>query len=200
MPVTASISHCEDCRCASNRPSVLRDRNNKMPVLKYRFSLRLLAVLTLLCFFLLGGRELWLWISKSTDYIEVSVVGEGYLQCCDLDTGEVFFATHRTFCASDDGLLVSTDGRFLLTPPIVIPDRARSIRISPDGYVSYSLGRSEPRVEVGSLALCRFTNPSSLRPFADGLMRQVDTSADGDWMGRPGSDKFGTIKQHHSWR
>ncbi len=170
-----------------------------MAVLKCQYSLKGLLALTIFCCILLGGRDLWLRMSKSAACVEISVVGEGYITCWHSDTGEALFMTHGKFFIDDYSLLHLSDSRCVLIPPITIPDGASSIRVAKDGMFSYSLEGSATRIEAGSISLISFPDPSQLKVLPKGLWRYVGASADNTTEGQPSKGKFGTIKQHRSW-
>lgn len=132
-------------------------------------------------------------VENTGNNFDISIQGQGFFQVL-LPSGEFGYTRDGTFRPNSTGQLVTADG-FLLQPPIAVPIDTIEVTIGTDGTVSVITGSNPTQtVNVGSIALTRFANPSGLSSEGRNLYAQT-TASGSPLQGIPGSNGFGTLQQ-----
>jgi flagellar basal-body rod protein FlgG len=130
--------------------------------------------------------------SMTGNPLDLAIEGDGFFQFL-LPDGTLAYSRDGSLRLDGEGRLVNAGG-FRLTPEIVVPDDALSVRVEDDGTIAVmQVGETEPS-EIGQIELARFINPAGLESRGGNLV--VATGASGDpQTGIPGLETFGTIGQ-----
>jgi len=129
---------------------------------------------------------------QTNNPLNVVIEGDGFFQLRRID-GSMGYTRDGSFFVSADGELVNSDGLYV-EPGISIPDDARDLFISQDGFMSVNFADSNGIEEIGQIELARFLNPAGLTAL--GRNQYQPTPASGDpILGEPGTDGFGTLLQ-----
>ena len=125
--------------------------------------------------------------------LDVGVEGRGFFEVLQPD-GTIGYTRDGSFKLNSEGEMVSSSG-YPLQPGISIPEGAQSITIGSDGVVSAQLVGQPAPVQVGSITLTDFINPSGLQ--AEGHNLFTETAASGaPQQGTPGESGLGTLAQN----
>ena len=126
---------------------------------------------------------------------DIAIEGQGFFQLL-LPDGTTAYTRDGSFQLSAEGQLVSSSG-YPVQPSITIPAGAQSINVARDGTVSVTQGGvgGQP-VQVGTLQLALFTNPSGLKSIGENLY--VETAASGTPNPtNPGTNSAGFLNQQY---
>ena len=124
--------------------------------------------------------------------LDVMVNGRGFFVLM-LPEGTSSYTRDGSFQVNDQGELVTSSG-YAVQPGIQIPEGAQSMTIGTDGTVSVQVAGQAQSLEVGSLTLTDFINPSGLQARGENLY--VETTASGPAQnGTPGLNGLGTVVQ-----
>jgi flagellar basal-body rod protein FlgG len=130
-------------------------------------------------------------LEQTGNRLDVAVEGEG-LFAVRLPSGQRAYTRDGGFNISDQGMLVTKAG-LAIEPGIRIPEGAAEVSISRTGVVSALRGSGE-LVELGSITLHRFPNPSGL--MAQGENLYTETPASGVPLeAAPGDEGVGRLVQ-----
>jgi flagellar basal-body rod protein FlgG len=125
--------------------------------------------------------------------LDVGVEGRGFFEVLQPD-GSIGYTRDGSFKLNSEGEMVSSSG-YPLQPGITIPEGAQSITIGSDGVVSAQLVGQPAPVQVGSITLTDFINPSGLQ--AEGHNLYTETAASGaPQQGTPGENGLGSLAQN----
>ncbi len=134
---------------------------------------------------------------KLTDQpLNVAIEGAGFFKVLD-PTGEIVYTRSGNFSLNMNGQVVlgsANTGR-LLEPPIVIPQDAEAIVISPEGRVSVRQPGNPTLSQVGSIELVNFVNPEGLLKQGENLYAETDSSGTAI-TGVPGQQGIGVLRQN----
>lgn len=123
---------------------------------------------------------------------DMAIEGAGFFQILQ-PNGELAYTRAGTFKLDSEGRVVTSDG-FIMEPEVSIPSDATSINIGTDGTISVMQPGSSEAVEVGSIELALFTNPTGLQSIGRNLYMPTGSSGEAT-VGTPGEDGLGTIAQ-----
>ncbi len=129
---------------------------------------------------------------NTKNQLDWAIEGDGFFQI-ELPNGETSYSRSGEFKLDADGQIVNPDG-FLLVPEISVPTNTVSINVGMDGTVSVIQADDATPVEIGTIQLARFVNPSGLRSLGRNLYLPTEASGD-EIVGTPGENGFGTIAQ-----
>ncbi|MBC3932851.1 flagellar basal-body rod protein FlgG [Undibacterium curvum] len=115
---------------------------------------------------------------------DLAIQGQGFFQVL-LPDGTTAYTRDGSFQMDNQGQLVTSSG-FVIQPAITIPANAQSITVARDGTVSVTQPGSAAPVQVGSIQLATFINPTGLQALGENLY--VETAASGN----PGTNAPGT--------
>ena len=123
---------------------------------------------------------------------DLAVEGRGFFEILMPD-GSQAYTRDGTFQIDSDGQLVTSSG-YVVQPAITIPQDAQAVTVGVDGVVSAVLpGQADP-VQLGSLQLTDFVNPSGL--LARGENLYIETASSGPPQpGTPGLNGLGNLSQ-----
>jgi flagellar basal-body rod protein FlgG len=123
---------------------------------------------------------------------DVAIQGRGFFEIL-LPDGSQAYTRDGTFQIDADGAIVTSSG-YELQPGLTIPPSAQAVTIGVDGVVSAVLpGQADP-VQVGTLQLTDFVNPSGLQPRGENLYIETVSSGPPE-PGTPGLNGLGTLAQ-----
>ena len=124
--------------------------------------------------------------------LDVMVNGRGFFEVM-LPDGTSAYTRDGSFQINVQGELVTNSG-YAVQPGIQVPEGAQSMTIGNDGTVSVTMAGEAQAVEIGSLTLTDFVNPSGLQAKGENLY--VETTASGPAQnGTPGLNGLGNLVQ-----
>jgi flagellar basal-body rod protein FlgG len=124
--------------------------------------------------------------------MDLAIQGRGFFQVL-LPDGTFGYTRDGSFQVNADGELVDAAG-YKIQPGITLPADAQSITIGRDGVVTVTQPGGTVPVQVGSLQLFDFVNPTGLEPRGENLL--VETAASGTpTSGTPGANGLGVLVQ-----
>jgi flagellar basal-body rod protein FlgG len=129
--------------------------------------------------------------------LDLMIEGDGFFQVEVVDDlGEgIAYTRAGNFTRNSDGeLVLATDQGRRLLPNIEIPSNATSITIKTDGTVQVSVPGSTDPVDLETIQLATFVNPSGLEQVGEKLY--IPTAASGEALvGDPLEDGRGGLRQ-----
>jgi len=124
--------------------------------------------------------------------LDVMVNGRGFFEV-QMPDGTSAYTRDGSFQINSQGELVTNSG-YAIQPGIQVPEGAQSLTIGTDGTVSVQVAGTAAALEIGSLTLSDFINPSGLQ--AKGGNLYAETAASGPAQnGTPGLNGLGTTVQ-----
>ena len=124
--------------------------------------------------------------------LDVMVNGRGFFEVL-LPDGSPAYTRDGSFQINAQGELVTNSGS-PVQPGIQVPEGAQSMTIGNDGTVSVTMAGQAQALEIGSLTLTDFVNPSGLQAKGENLY--VETTASGPAQnGTPGLNGLGSLVQ-----
>ncbi|CTP82759.1 MULTISPECIES: flagellar basal-body rod protein FlgG [Xanthomonas translucens group] len=124
--------------------------------------------------------------------LDVMVNGRGFFEV-QMPDGTTAYTRDGSFQINSQGELVTNSG-YAVQPGIQVPEGAQSLTIGTDGTVSVQVAGTAAALEIGSLTLSDFINPSGLQ--AKGGNLYAETAASGPAQnGTPGLNGLGTTVQ-----
>ncbi|KLD76221.1 flagellar basal-body rod protein FlgG [Xanthomonas hyacinthi] len=124
--------------------------------------------------------------------LDVMVNGRGFFEV-QMPDGTSAYTRDGSFQINSQGELVTNSG-YAVQPGIQIPEGAQSLTIGTDGTVSVQVAGTAAALEIGSLTLSDFINPSGLQGKGENLY--AETAASGPAQnGTPGLNGLGTTVQ-----
>lgn len=123
---------------------------------------------------------------------DVAIQGAGFFQVLMPD-GTTAYTRDGSFQVDNQGQVVTSSG-FVIQPALTIPANAQSVTVGRDGTVSVTQPGSVAPVQVGSLQLATFINPTGLQALGENLY--VETAASGNANANtPGTNGAGVLSQ-----
>jgi len=131
-------------------------------------------------------------MSNTGNALDVAVNGDGFFQI-QLPDGSTAFTRDGSFKTDANGLMVTSDG-YALLPNITIPNGARALTISGEGFISAILpGNNDPE-DLGQIQVAMFTNPAGLTRAGQNLYKGGGASGEPQIV-TPGQEGSGTLLQ-----
>lgn len=133
---------------------------------------------------------------QTSNQLDVAIEGAGFFQVLD-PSGQVYYTRAGNFSINANGNLVvgsAHTGR-VLEPPIVIPNDATAISITPEGQVYVQQPNNPQLTLVGDIQLVNFINPEGLLKLGENLYAETDASGPPQ-AGTPGRDGLGLLRQN----
>jgi len=133
---------------------------------------------------------------QTSNQLDVAIEGAGFFQVLD-PSGQIYYSRAGNFSINANGNLVlgsAHTGR-LLEPPIVIPNDATAISITPEGQVYVQQPNNPQLTLVGDIQLVNFINPEGLLKLGENLYAETDASGPPQ-AGTPGRDGLGILRQN----
>lgn len=129
--------------------------------------------------------------------LDVAIEGDGFFRVKILDSiGDGFgYTRNGNFFRNRDGELVLGMGDgYKLQPKINLPEDAREISISREGFIEYLRAGNLQKQRAGQLKLNTFVNPQGLKLLGGSIY--IETEASGPPQeNNPGEDGAGTVLQ-----
>jgi len=124
--------------------------------------------------------------------LDVMVNGRGFFEVL-LPDGSPAYTRDGSFQINAQGELVTNSG-YPVQPGIQVPEGAQSLTIGNDGTVSVTMAGQAQALEIGSLTLTDFVNPSGLQAKGENLYRETTASGPAQ-NGTPGLNGLGSVVQ-----
>ena len=131
--------------------------------------------------------------------LDIAIAGEGFFQCRDPFTTEIFYSRAGNFSINREGTLMlgsSHTGR-VVQPEITIPANTEKIQIDDSGIVwIVQNGDVQQLQQIGQLELATFINPEGLLRVGENLYRETEASGIPN-INNPGINGTGMLKAQH---
>ncbi|GHT12469.1 flagellar basal-body rod protein FlgG [Planctomycetales bacterium] len=138
-------------------------------------------------------------ITETGRDLDVAIAGEGFYQCTDPFSGELFYTRAGNFNVNANGLLVlgsAHTGR-PVEPQITIPDGTEKIQIDDSGIVWVAQNGDVQQLQnIGQIELSMFINPEGLLRVGENMYRETDSSG-APVNNNPGINGTGMLKAQH---
>ena len=138
-------------------------------------------------------------ITETGRELDVAIFGEGFFQCTDPFTGDIFYTRAGNFSVNNAGSLTlgsSHIGR-LVEPLITVPDGTTHIQIDDSGYIWVAQNGDVQQLQnIGMLELATFINPEGLLRVGENLYRETEASGV-PTVNNPGINGTGMLKALH---
>lgn len=138
-------------------------------------------------------------ISSTERDLDVAIAGEGFFQCSDPFTGEIFYTRAGNFSVNQNGQMGigSTYTGRLLEPNITVPDGVQKVQINDDGGVWVVLNGDVSQLQnIGQIELATFINPEGLLRIGENLYRETESSGP-PTTNNPGINGTGSLKSQY---
>ncbi len=123
-------------------------------------------------------------LQQTGNNLDVAINGSGFFQVLMPD-GTTGYTRDGSFQTDSQGQLVTSSG-YAVQPAMTIPANATSVTIARDGTVSITQAGVPAPVQIGSLQLATFINPTGLQSQGENLYVETASS------GTPGTNVPGT--------
>jgi flagellar basal-body rod protein FlgG len=123
---------------------------------------------------------------------DVAINGNGFFQV-QMPDGTIAYTRDGSFQTDQQGRLVTSSG-FPLQPAITVPQNATNLTIGQDGTVSITQGNSTNSVNIGSIQLATFINPTGLDSIGQNLFQETQSSGAPN-VGQPSLNGIGALQQ-----
>jgi flagellar basal-body rod protein FlgG len=118
-------------------------------------------------------------ITETGRQLDVAIAGEGFFQCTDPASGEIFYTRAGNFSVNQAGMLTlgsSHIGR-LVEPVITVPDGTTHIQIDDSGMIWVAQNGDVQQLQnIGQIELATFINPEGLLRVGENLYRETNAS------------------------
>ncbi len=131
-------------------------------------------------------------LQQTGNKLDVAIQGAGFLQVL-LPDGTTAYTRDGSLQTDNQGQLVTSSG-FVVQPAMTIPANATTVTIGLDGVVTITQPGATAPVQVGSMQLASFINPSGLESMGQNLYLETASSGTPS-TNVPGSNGTGTISQ-----
>ena len=138
-------------------------------------------------------------ITETGRDLDVAIAGEGFFQCTDPFTNEIFYSRAGNFSVNAGGMLTLGSAHIgrLVEPPITIPQNTEKIQIDDSGIVWVAQnGDVQQLQQIGQLELATFINPEGLLRVGENLYRETEASGNAV-TNNPGANGTGKLKAQH---
>ncbi len=133
-------------------------------------------------------------LTQTGNQLDVAISGAGFFQVLMPD-GTTSYTRDGSFQTDSQGQLVTSSG-FPVQPSITIPANATTVTIGQDGTVSVTQAGVAAPVQVGSLQLATFINPTGLQSTGSNLYQETASSGTPSTT-VPGTNGSGTLSQNY---
>ncbi|MBS0423676.1 MAG: flagellar basal-body rod protein FlgG [Proteobacteria bacterium] len=123
---------------------------------------------------------------------DVAIRGVGFFQVL-LPDGTTAYTRDGAFQSDLNGQLVTSSG-YAVQPAITVPPNTQSITIGRDGTVSATIPGSTAPIQIGSIQLASFINPSGLLKMGENLYQETASSGAPN-QNAPGTNGLGPLEQ-----
>ncbi len=129
---------------------------------------------------------------RTDNSLDLAIEGRGFFQV-QLPDGTLAYTRDGSFQTNAQGELVTSSG-YRVQPGISIPNGAQSISIGTDGVVSATIAGQAAPVQVGTLQVFDFVNPTGLQARGENMV--IESAASGPAQGgTPGLNGLGIVRQ-----
>jgi flagellar basal-body rod protein FlgG len=130
-------------------------------------------------------------LENTGNALDLAIEGRGFFQI-QLPDGTLAYTRDGAFQVNAQGELVTNSG-YHVQPGITIPPNAQSVSIGTDGVVSATLAGQAAPVQVGTLQVFDFVNPTGLQARGENMV--METAASGAAQGgTPGLNGLGVVR------
>jgi flagellar basal-body rod protein FlgG len=129
---------------------------------------------------------------QTGNQLDVAINGRGFFQVL-LPSGDIAYTRDGSFKMDAGGQLVNNNG-YTIDPAITVPTGAQSVTIGTDGTVSVLQAGNPAPVQIGTMQIADFINPTGLEPIGENLYRESVASG-APIVGQPNTDAFGKTLQ-----
>lgn len=133
-------------------------------------------------------------LTQTGNQLDVAISGAGFFQVLMPD-GTTSYTRDGSFQTDSQGQLVTASG-FPVQPAITIPANATTVTIGQDGTVSVTQAGVAAPVQIGSLQLATFINPTGLESTGSNLYQETASSGTPSTT-VPGTNGSGTLSQNY---
>ena len=131
-------------------------------------------------------------LAQTGNKLDVAIQGSGFFPVLMPD-GTTGYTRDGSFQTDAQGQMVTSSG-FVVQPAITIPANASSVTIGQDGVVSVTQPGSVAPVQIGTMQLASFINPSGLQ--SNGQNLYLETASSGaPTTAAPSANGSGTLGQ-----
>lgn len=131
-------------------------------------------------------------LQQTGNPLDLAISGRGFFQVL-LPDGSLAYTRDGSFQTDSTGALVTASG-YKVQPAVTLPTNALSVTVGQDGVISVTQPGTSASVQVGTLQLFDFVNPTGLEPRGENLF--VETAASGvATSGTPASNGLGNLTQ-----
>jgi len=131
-------------------------------------------------------------LQQTSNQLDVAIQGAGFFQILQPD-GTTAYTRDGSFQTDSQGQIVTSDG-FVVQPAITIPANATSVTIGQDGVITITQAGAAAPVQIGSLQLATFINPSGLESMGQNMYMETASSGTPS-TNVPGTNGTGTLSQ-----
>lgn len=124
--------------------------------------------------------------------LDLAIEGAGFFRV-QRPNGEAAYTRAGNFRVDGAGRLTTQNGA-VIEPGISVPPEASQITIRSDGTVTAMLPNRSEAIELGSLELANFQNPSGLLAIGHNLFASTPASGEA-LLARPGENGMGSVAQ-----
>jgi flagellar basal-body rod protein FlgG len=129
---------------------------------------------------------------QTSNQLDIAIQGAGFFQVLQPD-GTTAYTRDGSFQTDSQGQIVTSNG-FVVQPAITIPANATSVTIGQDGVVTITQPGASAPVQVGSMQLATFINPSGLESLGQNMYMETASSGTPS-TNVPGTNGTGTVSQ-----
>jgi len=133
-------------------------------------------------------------LTQTGNQLDVAISGAGFFQV-QMPDGTTSYTRDGSFQTDSQGQLVTASG-FPVQPAITIPANATTVTIGQDGTVSVTQAGVATPVQIGSLQLATFINPTGLESTGSNLYQETASSGTPSTT-VPGTNGSGTLSQNY---
>jgi flagellar basal-body rod protein FlgG len=131
-------------------------------------------------------------LTQTSNNFDVAIQGAGFFQVLMPD-GTTSYTRDGSFQQNNQGQLVTSSG-YPLQPAITVPANATNVTIGTDGTVTATTSGSTTPVQIGTVQLATFINPTGLQSQGANLYQETASSGTAT-VSTPGTNASGTLNQ-----
>jgi flagellar basal-body rod protein FlgG len=133
-------------------------------------------------------------LQQTGNQLDVAIQGSGFFQVL-LPDGSTGYTRDGSFQRDNQGQMVTASG-FPVQPAITLPANAITVTIGRDGVVSVTQPGVAAPVQVGSMQVTTFINPSGLQSTGENLYQETASSGTPS-VNVPGTNGSGLLSQNY---
>lgn len=133
-------------------------------------------------------------LQQTGNQLDVAIQGSGFFQVL-LPDGSTGYTRDGSFQRDNQGQMVTASG-FPVQPAITLPANAITVTIGRDGVVSVTQPNVAAPVQVGSMQVTTFINPSGLQSTGENLYQETASSGTPS-VNVPGTNGSGLLSQNY---